>query len=575
MASQSTFEYYKNDLSKIPPVRMIADTLILDKKVRTVSAAEAYELAKAQWDVQDTDLPIYPTAAKRLGLPKGATVLNNCHGRVVGRTAQARRFYHDLGKDKAKVMGDLREAVAEMQQRPLIKAEGIVGLDNDLMIKATILGGEDDAANIYNWLVNFTPFDELADEYAKSAKLPIQDILIIGDNLWRNDDPYYHNLGNPMLALLDVDANVIFNFGMRYFGERKKGTLTLAWNSGLRLGMAACHGGIKEIDFSGCTGPEKKVGKRSVAFFGLSGTGKSSHTNSIDNEGTLPKGFTKVVLHDDAFQIDIKNKLCRVWEPTLFDKTDSRPLGHPDWNYFISVMNHGQVMVDGKNLPIGQDLRNGNGRALLDRDLLGKWVNRCAFPEIMVWLMKDTCLPPILRFTNNNLAVAMGAALMTKRNVAENVSEEELKKLVFVPFANPFRVYPLWKDVEAFLDVFDNGATGYAFNSMGFWNTGPEEVQAIPLKTSITLQTAILTDKLQWEDWKLLPGSQIPTKDSVDALLPGFYDTYYTDNVRNRADYIKTLGDRFAQRKAFLESTDLTEKPELLESLVSALQIME
>ncbi|MBU1611298.1 MAG: phosphoenolpyruvate carboxykinase (ATP), partial [Proteobacteria bacterium] len=567
MASQSTFEYYKNDLSKIPPVRMIADTLILDKKVRTVSAAEAYELAKAQWDVQDTDLPIYPTAAKRLGLPKGATVLNNCHGRVVGRTAQARRFYHDLGKDKAKVMGDLREAVAEMQQRPLIKAEGIVGLDNDLMIKATILGGEDDAANIYNWLVNFTPFDELADEYAKSAKLPIQDILIIGDNLWRNDDPYYHNLGNPMLALLDVDANVIFNFGMRYFGERKKGTLTLAWNSGLRLGMAACHGGIKEIDFSGCTGPEKKVGKRSVAFFGLSGTGKSSHTNSIDNEGTLPKGFTKVVLHDDAFQIDIKNKLCRVWEPTLFDKTDSRPLGHPDWNYFISVMNHGQVMVDGKNLPIGQDLRNGNGRALLDRDLLGKWVNRCAFPEIMVWLMKDTCLPPILRFTNNNLAVAMGAALMTKRNVAENVSEEELKKLVFVPFANPFRVYPLWKDVEAFLDVFDNGATGYAFNSMGFWNTGPEEVQAIPLKTSITLQTAILTDKLQWEDWKLLPGSQIPTKDSVDALLPGFYDTYSIDNVSNRADYIKTLGDRFAQRRTFLESTDLTEKPKLLESL--------
>ena len=574
MASQSTYEYYKDDLSKIPPLRIIADTLILDSRVRTVSPAEAYELALEQWDVQVTDLPIYPSAAQRLGLPKGAKVINNCHGRVIGRTAQARRFYHELGKDEFRVLGDLREAVSDLQERPLIKAHGIIGLDPDLMIKATVVGTEDDAANIFNWLVNFTPFDELAAQYAKSAKLPIQDILVIADNEWRNDDPYYHNQGQPQLALIDVDANVIFNFGMRYFGERKKGTLTLAWNSGLRLGMAACHGGIKEIDFTGCAGPEKELGKRSIAFFGLSGTGKSSHTNSIDNEGTLPQGFTKVVLHDDAFQIDVENKICRVWEPTLFDKTDSRPLDHPDWKYFISVMNHGQILVDGKNLPIGQDLRNGNGRALLDRDLLGQWVNRCAFPEVMAWLMKDTCLPPLLRFTDVNLAVGMGAALMTKRNVAENVSEEELTRLVFVPYANPFRVYPLWKDVEAFINVFDHGAAGYAFNSIGFWKTEAiEHLTAIPLKTSLTLQTAILTDKLQWEDWDLLAGAQIPTKASVDPLVPGFYDRYSTATIENRPDYLKTLEDRFAQRRNYLKSTDLTDRPDLLAKLTDALRI--
>ncbi len=573
MASQSTYDFYKNDLSKIPNLRIIADTLIQDKKVRTVSAAEAYELARKQWDVQETDLLIYPKAAKRLGLPKGAKVLNNCHGRVIGRTAQARRFYHELGKEKNKVLGDLREAVGDLQQRPLIKAEAIIGLDQDMMIKATMLGSEDDAMNIFNWLVNFTPFAELAKKYKKSPVLPIQDILVIGDNLWRNEDPYYHNLSNPQLALIDVDANVIFNFGMRYFGERKKGTLTLAWNSGLRLGMAACHGGIKEIDFTACTSKEKTIGKRSIAFFGLSGTGKSSHTNSIDNEGTLPAGFKKVVLHDDAFQIDVENKVCRVWEPTLFDKTDSRPLGHPDWEYFISVMNHGQIMVDGKTLPIGQDLRNGNGRALLDRDLLGEWVNRCAFPEVMVWLMKDACLPPILKFKDINLAVAMGAALMTKRNVAENVSEEELKKLVFVPYANPFRVYPLWKDVEAFTNIFKNGASAYAFNSLGFWKSGPETLKSIPLLSSLTLQTAILTDKLSWEDWNLLPGAQIPSKESIEMLLPGFYQNYSTQNMKNRAEYVKALEDRFTQRRNYLESTDLKEKPDLLTKLLASLQI--
>ena len=207
-------------------------------------------------------------------------------------------------------------------------AHGVVGMDPELMIKATIIGGEDDAVNIFNWLANFTPYDEVRRVYEKSPKLPIQDIIVIGDNLWRNEDPYYHNQGFPQLALVDEDANVIFNFGMRYFGERKKGTLTLAWTSGIRVGMAACHGGVKEIDFSPCKDPAaKSTGKRSIAFFGLSGTGKSSHTNSHDNGGTLPEGVKKVVLHDDAFQIDVKNKVCRAWEPTLFDKTDSRPLG--------------------------------------------------------------------------------------------------------------------------------------------------------------------------------------------------------------------------------------------------------
>ncbi|MDO9632509.1 MAG: phosphoenolpyruvate carboxykinase, partial [Humidesulfovibrio sp.] len=370
MSSQSSYEFYGPDLSKMPPLRSLAETLTLDPRVRLVNAAEAYELAMAQHDVAVTDMPVYPPAAKRLGLPLGAKVLNHCHGRIVGRSANARRFYNALTlSEQQKVLGDVREALFDFQKRPLIKAHAILGLDRDLMIRATLVSGVDDAVNVFNWLSNFTPFDELADEYAKSPKLPIQDILIIGDNLWNNPDPFYNNHGGPQLALVDETANVIFNLGMRYFGERKKGTLTLAWTSGMRLGMAACHGGIKEIDFSACADKATKaVGKRSIAFFGLSGTGKSSHTNSSTNGGTLPAGFKKVVLHDDAFQIDCEEKVCRVWEPTLFDKTDSRPVGDEDWRYILSVMNHGLIEVDGKVLPLGQDLRNSNGRALFDRD---------------------------------------------------------------------------------------------------------------------------------------------------------------------------------------------------------------
>lgn len=575
MASLSTYDYYKQDLKQISRIRALAETLINSPKVKKVDAAEAYELAIKQPGVTQTDLPIYPPAAKRLGLPNGAKILNDTHGKIVGRTAKARRFYNRMNEiDQLKVEGDAREAIFQMQQHDLIKAEAVLGLDSDLMIKATFVTTISDACNVFNWLVNFTPFENMIDRYSKSKQLPIQDIIIVAFNEWQSDDDFYNNTGQPQLALVDEQHNTIFNFGMRYFGERKKGTLTLAWTSGMRMGMAASHAGIKEIDFSGCADPRiKELGKKSIAFYGLSGTGKSSHTNSVDNGKTLPEGIVKATLHDDAFQIDCEEKVCRVWEPSMFDKTDSRPIDHPDWKYCISVQNHSILNVDGKNLPVGFDLRNANGRALFDRELLGKYVNRCSFPKALVWLMKDTVLPPVIKFTDKYLAVAMGAALITKRNRAENVSEEELKKMVFEPFANPFRVYELYKDVEAFLHVIEGGAEVYTFNSGGFWMFSDKDTQDISLQTSLTMQTAILTNQLEWEEWSLLPGAMVPTQKSVEDILPGYQQVYNPHKRKNMSSYVELLQDRFEQRKAFLSSTDLKQKLPLLSKLIAALQV--
>jgi phosphoenolpyruvate carboxykinase (ATP) len=574
MASQKSAEFYQN-FKDMSPIRAIAETLMNNHNVRKIDIREAYEMAKKQPGVSVTSLPVYPEFVKLHNLPADTKVLNDCHGNILGRTAKARRFYHRLdASHKNKLEGDFREAVWQMQHYPLIKAEAILGMDQDLMIKATFITTESDVANVYNWLLNFAPYEQLKQQYEASPKLPIQDVILIAFNEWTCDDPFYNNVGAPQLALVDEKHNVIVNLGMRYFGERKKGTLTLAWTSGIRIGMAACHGGIKEIDFGTCEDTAfHKLGKRSIAFYGLSGTGKSSHTNNADNAGTLPKGFSKVVLHDDAFQIDLENKLCRVWEPTLFDKTDSRPIDHPDWKYALALMNHAMLEIDGKVIPVGQDVRNSNGRALLDRSLLGKYVNRCAFPKALVWLMKDSVLPPVIRLSNKHLAVAMGAALMTQRNRAENVAEEDLNKLVFEPFANPFRVYELYRDVEAFLKVVETGADVYCFNSRGYWKESDDVLEAIPLKTSLTLQTALLTDTLQWEPWNVLPGAMIPTRESVDKILPGYYDRYDPAKRGNMDKYLATLKDRFQQRRDFLRDSDLKERPELQTEIMKVLDL--
>ncbi len=573
MSSKPSLEFY-DSIDQISPVRAVAETLLHSKKVRKVTAAEAYELARKQSGVEETDLEIYAGTAKRLGLAKGSKVLVDNHGKIIGRTAKARRFYSkSSAAEKRRLDGDLREAVYQMQKEPLIKADAIIGLDNDLMLKATYITTESDANNVFNWLCNFTPYESMVKEYAASKKLPIQDIIILAFNGWSNNDPFYENTGAPQLALVDQNHNVIVNLGMRYFGERKKGTLTLAWTSGMRLGMAASHGGIKEIDFSECSDEYKSLGKRAIAFYGLSGTGKSSHTNSADNAGTMPKGFKKVVLHDDAFQIDVKDKVCRVWEPSLFDKTDSRDLDNPEWDYLTAVMNHAVITYKDKVVPLGLDARQQNGRALFDRDLLGAWVNKCEFPNSLVWLMKDTILPPVVKITDKYLSVAMGAALMTERNAAENVKAEDLGKLVFVPYANPFRVYELYKDVESFKTVVDNGADCFVFNSAGYWRSSTEDLEDIKLKTSLSLQTAILTDALQWEEWDLLPGAMIPTKESIEKLVPDYYAKYDPAKRQNLKEYKKLVKGRFQQRIEFLQNSDVAEKPELLAKLVASLKV--
>jgi phosphoenolpyruvate carboxykinase (ATP) len=173
--------------------------------------------------------------------------------------------------------------------------------------------------------------------------------------------------------------------------------------------------------------------------------------------------------------------------------------------------------------------------------------------------------------TDKYLAIALGAALMTQRNRAENVTEDELKKLVFEPFANPFRVYELHKDVEAFLNVVDSGAEIYSFNSKGYWKESDEILEKIPLQTSLTLQTAILTDQLEWEEWKNVPGTMIPTKASIDKLVANYYDKYNPYTRENSDDYYGTLSDRFQQRVNFLRESDVKDKPELLSKLVNSL----
>ncbi|MBO4312623.1 MAG: phosphoenolpyruvate carboxykinase (ATP) [Desulfovibrionaceae bacterium] len=574
MASQPSWKYYKK-LSDMSRLRAIAESVFNNRNYgsspRFVSAAEAYAMAcKLPW-VTVTDLPMDKGAIKNLGLPDNAKVINDNCGATVGRSAEARVFYNRCSAaEKNNLEAILREAMYSMERNNnLVIAEAVVGMDPKLMIKARLIAPENDIANVFHWYANFSPLASVPG-YEKSTELPIQDILFVSYPDWTSPDPRWAK----GCVAVDEEHMTIYNLGMRYFGERKKGTLTMAWTAGMRLGMVSAHAGIKEIDFTKV--PEySKRGKQVIAFYGLSGSGKSSHTNALDNAGTLPKGATRRIAHDDAFQIDGKTRTCYVWEPTLYDKTDHRDTSHPDWKYCISTQNMMVVEVDGKIIPAGEDIRNNNGRALFSRELLGTTTNSIGFPNHIGWLMKDSTLPPILKLTDPDLAVAMGATLMTKRTSAENVSAEEMKKLVFVPFANPFRVYPLYCDCLGYEKIFQSGCACYVWSGGGggMWNGSDTNLKKVPLEVSLTLQTAVLEGTLEWENWALVKGAQIPTRDSIEKILPGYYDMYNPNMVPNLAEFMGLLKDRFQQRKDFIAQSDIAEQPELMQRLISSLQI--
>jgi phosphoenolpyruvate carboxykinase (ATP) len=514
----------------LSPWRAIIETGLYANSVHKTSMAELYDLSLRQPEVVSTSHPMYNPGL--FGLPKDAVVLVSNDGSVVGRTARARLLVRTFDKSQSDtIQALLREAVYQFNKRPALHLEGVIGLHADFMIKAHLLSPVTDAKNMLDWGINFCPFIKPWSEiYAKSRIINEPDIIAFADPEWSHSD-YPHGC-----VIIDELTNCIAILGLRYFGERKKGTLTLAWTIGVRHNMVACHGGIKKI---GNMPP--------VAVFGLSGSGKSSITNSLDHEGMLTAEEKVTVIHDDAFLIDLERDFSVALEPSLFDKTDAVTFDDPQLKYFYSAQNVGvMAMPDGRKRMVSGDVRNNNGRCLKSRDMF-RHAGHCQRPGILIWLQKDTSLPPISKVTGSSLAVAMGASLSTMRaKGVENVDARELEKLVIEPFANPFRVHSLLEDCEQFRKLFKMGCECYIMNTHAF-GVG-DDLENIPKELSLAIVTELVRGNIQWREWRTFKGLQVP-KNGNDYFGVDFERRFKPS--RDPA-YLRFQRDRMQDRITFL-----------------------
>ncbi len=489
--------------------------------VEVTSLEQAYEMAKESPGTVVTDMPVYK--GETFGLPKDAKVLLFNDGSVTGRCAAARRIIGEPGVDTTDLDKKLMDAVYDTRYSTMYHATAYIGLDKEFMVKAHLLIPEGEENILYNWLINFQYLsEEYKKMYAESRMIEGEsDIYIFSDPQWEHEE---HPLG---LTYFDTDHNCAALLGMRYFGEHKKGTLTIAWAIANRNGYASCHGGQKKYTL--------KDGSTYVAsVFGLSGSGKSTLTHA-KHDGK----YDVTVLHDDAFVINSDTCSSIALEPTYFDKTADYPVDSEDNKYLITAQNCSATLdEDGKVVLVTEDVRNGNGRAIKSRLWSPNRVDRIDEPvNAIFWIMKDPTIPPVVRLKGASLAAVMGATLATKRSSAERLAPGvDPDALVVEPYANPFRTYPLANDYVKFKKlVEEKNVDCYIINTGDFFG------KDVTKYVTLGILEAIVENKADFKQWG-------PFEDIEIFEQEGYVPDLSDEN------YVKALKARMNDRLDFVQS---------------------
>ena len=497
-------------------------------KVNTLK--EAYELAKNSPGTVVTDMPVY--RGEEFGLEPDAKVLLLNDGSITGRYAPARRITGKPGVNTTELDKILMDAVYDTRWKTMYHAEVFIGLDKEFMVKAHLLIPEGEENLLYSWMLNFQYMSDNYVKMYKESKLYENepDIYIFSDPQWVGTDKT--DICDPnCLCYFNTDTNCAGILGMRYFGEHKKGTLTLAWALANRNGYASCHGGQKEYTL-------EDGSKYVAAVFGLSGSGKSTLTHAKHNN----KYPSIKVLHDDAFVINADTCASVALEPTYFDKTADYPTACEDNKFLLTAQNCSATLdEDGKVVLVTEDVRNGNGRAIKSKLWSPNRVDKIDAPvNAIFWIMKDPTIPPVVKLKGASLASVMGATLATKRSTAERLAAGvDPNALVVEPYANPFRTYPLVNDYEKFKALVENkNVDCYIIN------TGEFMGKKVQPKDTLGILEAIVEKKAEFKPWGPFSDMEIF---EWEGFVPDLSDKEYVEQLKarmqDRLNYVTNLDE--------------------------------
>ncbi|MEW6218501.1 MAG: phosphoenolpyruvate carboxykinase (ATP) [Thermodesulfobacteriota bacterium] len=506
------------------PLRLAARLALAGNAVQVDDPQTLYDLSLGQDNVLVLGRLIRDPL--KFGLAQGTRQLVWNHANPVGRNAQARRFWHEADAEGRKQLASLaRGAALRLQVEGSLVSRAYAGLDPELAVGLQLVANRRYPVAALSFLLNFQAFVGEAHWtfYRNSRPLAVPDILMVYDPDWRHPD---HDRG---LVIIDKDSRAIFVLGLAYFGEIKKGFLTLIWHTAIAERLA----GTEIRRFLPIHGSIFEIGDKTLIIIALSGSGKSSLSRRA-----------RTIAHDDAFVVSTVTGKVIVLEPTFFNKTDGDVMGDETTQRGLIFYNMGVVET-----PQGLDVLPGdrlvaNGRVIQERP--ANAVAGYDRVDIVSLVMKDDTLPPITRIDDPALFVSFGASLMTRRTLAESLRRvEDQYKLVIEPFAQPFRSWRLNTECrmfQLFLELFRPMTV--------ILNTGDFMGEDIPLELSRdSILPALAEGKLELSPWRIIPGGMMSLVKR--GGLGSRYDRSFRPSLDD-AGYVARFVSRMQTRIDFL-----------------------
>ena len=532
---------YEKDIQQSSMLRLTALMVFAHNTKQINSPQELYDRSIEMDNVYQLKRPIKNPQAFGFK-PETRQLLWN-HRNPVGRTAGARRFWQEAGNAEQKQLATIaREAVLRLHRIGTISTRAYAGLDEEFCVGLRFVGNKNYPVAALSLLMNFQAFGDTKHEifYQQSRQLDETDLLMVYDPDWNH--PEYSG----GLVIIDKDSNTIFVLGLPYFGEIKKGFLTLIWHCAIHERIE----GTQIRRFLPIHGSICVINGKTVIIIALSGSGKSSLSRNAES-----------IAHDDAFVVSMVTGKVIVLEPTFFNKTDGDVMGDETSRRGLIFYNMGIHNDNGDLDVIPGDRLVANGRVIQQRP--ENAVNGYDKVDIVSLVMKDDTLPPISLINKSSLFVAFGACLMTKRSLAEALkSYEEQFQLVIEPFAQPFRSWRLNTECrmfQLFLELFKPVKV--------LLNTGDFLGRDISLELTRDILLPKLTeDGLEFTPWRIIPDKMVSLVKK--GTLGGEYTGKFVPKTSD-PDYVNRFVSRMQSRIDYL--TEMREKNQIHANFVDPL----
>ncbi len=400
--------------------------------------------------------------------------------------------------------------------------------------------------------------DTIRLPYMWTQSLPEYNPHVPGPELYMIYIPEWQEKDRQIIVFPEINLTIVL--GTDYYGEIKKGFLRMAmYRAKVDKGYLGLHAGAKLVRVRDREG---KLKTYSVLLFGLSGTGKTTH--SVHPWGLRPEEGERVWIVQDDFVALRPDGSAYGTEIGFFIKTDglepeSQPLIYSSARKPSALLEN--VLVDWRGKVYFQDLTlTGNGRGIIQWRDLGEWksesINLPPLSEIdgLVFLFitrRSDILPMIQKLSPAQAAATfmLGESIETSAGDPTRAGQS-----VRVVGTNPFIVGPEEEEGNIFYQLLlglpQDKVQAYLMNTGKIGERGNDRgtpSYKIKIKDNAAAIRAILKGTIKWKEephFRTLIPAHVPDLD----LSPFELFNYYTPG---RAEEL--IQELLQERKEYMQ----------------------